>query len=124
LSVAIIALPLVVGLQLLVTLSLGYITATIQVRFRDTAHLVGTVMLLAFFITPVFYRPGALPARYRVFFDVNPMAQLIVAYRDILLEGRWPHFSALAVLAGISAATLWLGHRMFVRASISFAEEV
>ena len=124
LSVAIIALPLVVFLQFLVTLSLGYITATIQVRFHDTAHLVGVSMLLGFFITPVFYRPGVLPARYQVFYGVNPMAQLIGAYRDILLDGRWPDFGALMIVGAVSAVVLWLGYRVFTRASVSFAEEV
>lgn len=124
LSVTVIALPLVVSLQFLVTLSIGYITATIQVRFRDTAHLLGTLMLLGFFITPVFYRPGLLPARYQLFYSVNPMAQLIGAYRDILLDGRWPDFFALLVLGGISAVALWLGHRLFTRMSMSFAEDI
>ena len=124
LSVTIIALPLVVSLQFLVTLSIGYITATIQVRLRDTAHLVGALMFLGFFMTPVFYRPGLLPARYQLFYGVNPMAQLIAAYRDILLDGRWPNFSALLALGAVSAVALWLGHRLFTRASVSFAEEV
>jgi homopolymeric O-antigen transport system permease protein len=124
LSVAIIALPLVVSVQFLVTLSIAYITATIQVRFRDTAHLVGALMLLGFFITPVFYRPGVIPTRYQLFYSVNPMAQLIAAYRDIVLDGRWPNFSALLALGAVSAGALWLGHRLFTRASVSFAEEV
>jgi lipopolysaccharide transport system permease protein len=117
LSPAVLALPLVVALQFAVTLSLGYITATIQVQFRDTAYLVG------FFITPVFYRPGALPGRYQMFYVVNPMAQLISAYRDVLIEHRWPDLSALLVLGAVSSVALWFGHRLFTRASIRFAEE-
>jgi lipopolysaccharide transport system permease protein len=123
LSTAVLALPLLVALQFAVTLSLGYITATIQVQFRDTAYLVGALMLLGFFITPVFYRPGALPARYQVFYIVNPMAQLIGAYRDVLIEHRWPDLSALLVLGAVSSVALWFGHRMFTRASTRFAEE-
>jgi lipopolysaccharide transport system permease protein len=123
LSPAVLALPLVAALQFAVTLSLGYIAATIQVRFRDTAYLVGALMLLGFFITPVFYRPGALPGRYQVFYIVNPMAQLISAYRDVLIEHRWPDLSALLVLGAVSSVALWFGHRVFTRASTRFAEE-
>lgn len=123
LSPAVLALPLVAALQFVVTLSLGYITATIQVRFRDTAYLVGALMLLGFFITPVFYRPGVLPGRYQVFYIMNPMAQLISAYRDVLIEHRWPDLSALLVLGAVSSVALWFGHRVFTRASTRFAEE-
>ena len=39
-------LPLVIGLQFLLTLGVAYFVATFQVRFRDTQHLLNVVLLL------------------------------------------------------------------------------
>ena len=123
LTPAVLALPLVVALQFLVTLSIGYVTATVQVRFRDTAYLVGVLLLLGFFLTPVFYRPNLVPTTYQVFYVLNPMAHLIGAYREILIQGQWPDVPGLLGIGAAATALLWLGHRMFTRASVSFAEE-
>jgi lipopolysaccharide transport system permease protein len=117
------ALPVVIVLQFVVTLSVGYITATLQVWFRDTSYLLGAVLVLGFFMTPVFYRPGALPLAYQALYTFNPMAVLIGAYRDILVDGRWPDFAALATLAVIAAIVFWAGIGVFTRARFRFAEE-
>jgi lipopolysaccharide transport system permease protein len=120
---ALVALPLVVLLQFLVTLSIGYVTATLQVRFRDTGYLVGSLLLLGLFVTPVFYRPTSLPPSYQNLYALNPMAILIGAYRNILVEGRWPDLTALAGLTMTTAVLLWLGLGLFTRARFDFAEE-
>lgn len=122
-SITVLALPLVVALQFLVTLSVGYLTATAQVRFRDTGYLVGVALLLGFFLTPVFYRPGSLPARYQTLYLANPMAHVINAYRDVLIGAHWPDLPALVAVAAVSSVVLVLGHRMFTRASVDFVEE-
>jgi lipopolysaccharide transport system permease protein len=123
LSMAVLALPLVVALQFVVILSLGYVTATAQVRFRDTTDVVGVVLLLGFFLTPVFYRPGLLPPTYQALYVINPMAHLINAYRDVLISQRWPNVADLSVVGVAAMVLLWLSKQMFDHASVKFAEE-
>ena len=53
---AILILPLLIALQLGLILGLGYLVATLHVTFRDTQYLVGVLLQLLFFLTPVFYR--------------------------------------------------------------------
>lgn len=124
LTMAVLALPLVVALQFLVTLSLGYLGAACQVRFRDTSYILGVLLLLAFFVTPVFYRTSAVPDAYRWIYVLNPMAQLITAYREVLIMGRWPDLGALTAVGAAGALLFWLGHRTFTRASLDFVEEI
>jgi ABC-type polysaccharide/polyol phosphate export permease len=52
------------------------------------------------------------------------MAQLIDAYRDVLIQGRWPDLDALVAVGTGGAVLFWLGHRTFTRASQHFAEEI
>jgi lipopolysaccharide transport system permease protein len=124
LSGAVVLLPVVVAVQLGFTLSLAYLVAALQVTFRDTQHLVGVALLLLFYLSPVIYPADAVPDAYRWLYGLNPMVQLLEAYRRVLLDGEVPEPFGLFWLSVASAALLWLGHRVFMRASYSFAEEL
>jgi ABC-type polysaccharide/polyol phosphate export permease len=69
-------------------------------RFRDLQQLVGTLMLIAMFITPIFWPPESLQGTGRtVFIDLNPLFHLIEVVRAPLL-GRAPSAETwLAALA-------------------------
>ena len=119
-----VALPAVILVQFVLTLALVCVIAALHVRFRDTAHLVGLAVLLAFYLTPVFYSAQSIPGRYRLIYDLNPMAVLLKAYRDILIETRWPDFGALALVLTASAGLLAAGYALFLRTRARFAEEI
>ena len=120
----ILLLPLVVVLQLTFTLGLAYLLATFQVTFRDTQYLLGILLLLGFYLTPVFYDSTTLPERYQLLYHLNPMVYLIEAYRAILLKGQLPDLGALSILGLLSALLLAMGYRVFMRTSFQFAEEL
>ena len=40
---------------------------------------------------------AAVPQRYQTLYQLNPMAQLVTAYRGILIEGRAPDWWSLLV---------------------------
>jgi ABC-type polysaccharide/polyol phosphate export permease len=81
-------------------------------------------LLLLFYLTPVFYDPRAVPSVYRPIYDLNPLSQLIGAYRTIFLRGDWPDLAALLAFGAIAAALLVLGQALFRRASVRFIEEL
>jgi lipopolysaccharide transport system permease protein len=118
------ALPLVLAVQFLITLSLSYVVAALHVRFRDTRHLLGIALLLGFYLSPVFYDPGVIPTKYQVLYRLNPMVTLIESNRRLLMEGSLPQVGALLLIAGVGLAGLWLGLRIFNHMSVHFAEEL
>lgn len=121
---ALAALPLVILVQFVLTLGLSCLIASSHVRFRDTAHLVGLVIMLGFYMTPVFYSAAAIPERYRFIYDLNPVAVLLAAYRSILLENRWPEPAPLLLVLAASAALLAGGYAVFLRTRARFAEDL
>jgi len=121
---AIVALPLVIVLQFVLVLSLAYLIATFHVSFRDTQYLLGVLLQLLFFLTPIFYNTAAIPQRFRLLLALNPMVALVDAYRDILIYGRWPSSTSLMGLAAGSAGLLAIGYWVFKRASHRFVEEL
>ena len=123
-SPAILILPLIILLQFALTLGIAYLLATFQVTFRDTQYLLGIILLLGFYMTPVFYDTTMIPTQYHLFYDFNPMVQLIQAYRAILLQGHFPNLHTLSILGLAGGLFLILGYRVFMRTSFQFAEEL
>jgi lipopolysaccharide transport system permease protein len=117
-------LPIVVFLQFGVTLGLSYFLATFHVIFRDTQHLLNVFLLLLFYLTPIFYDIGSVPSTIQTLLRLNPMLHLLDAYRSILLQGEPPSFLPLAIIAIVSILLLFVGYRVFVRASYQFAEKL
>lgn len=118
------ALPLVLAVQFIITLGLAYVVAALHVRFRDTRYLLGIALLLGFYLSPVFYDAAAIPAAYQGIYRLNPMVTLLEAYRAMLMEGVFPSPWMLLAWAVVGALVLLLGVRLFRRMSVHFAEEL
>jgi len=117
-------LPLVIAIQFALTLAFAYLTASVHVTFRDTQYLLGVVLFLAFYLTPVFYDASNAPERYQYLYQINPMVHLIDAYRTILIQGGMPDWLALLKLGVTAGVLLVLSYSMFRRASSRFIEEL
>lgn len=123
-GVPVIAIPLLMLCQFIFVLSIAYLVAALNVVFRDMQYIVPIVLQLGYFMTPIFYDAGALPARARFYLGFNPMLQLIEAHRAVLIYGRWPDWPALGLVAIGSAVFLALSYRFFRHASLRFLEEI
>lgn len=124
LTTALLALPLVIAVQYLFSLAIAYPIAAFNVSFRDTQRIVTLVLLLLFYLTPVFYNAEAVPAAYRPIFHLNPLSQIIGAYRSIFLYGQMPDLNWLLAFGTLAGALLSVGFVVFHRASARFVEEL
>jgi lipopolysaccharide transport system permease protein len=121
---ALLVLPIIIALQFIITVSLSYFSATLHVFFRDTRYLLGIVLMLGFYLSPVFYSPAMIPQRLQPLYFLNPMAVLITAYRRVVLEATLPDPIPLISIGAVSLILFWLGLRKFKSASYRFAEEL
>jgi lipopolysaccharide transport system permease protein len=122
-TLAVLWLPVVILIQYWLTLSLALLAAGVHVHFRDTQYLLSVLLMLGFFLSPILYDMSIVPERYRPLYVLNPMTYLIGAYRTVLIDGRAPDLTALAVIVLASALLLGLNYQLFRRASRSFVEE-
>jgi lipopolysaccharide transport system permease protein len=123
-SFQLLALPLVVGLHFLLLQGLGFLLAAGQVMFRDTTHLLGVVLMLGFYLTPVFYDVERVPPSFSALYNLNPMVHVLAAYRSIIMQGEPPELTTLVVLAVFGGLLCWIGYQVFTRTSHHFAEEL
>ena len=124
LTAAVIALPLVMVLQFLLILGLAYFVSPLQAIFHDTQHLLGILLTLLFYMTPVFYDVAAIPPRYAWLFNINPLVHLLGAYRHILLHGELPALMTMLHLGAYATVLLVLGYRMYMRLHYRFVQEL
>lgn len=120
----ILVLPILQLLQFALTVTISYVLAALNVTFRDTQHTIGVLLQLFFYLTPIFYDINAVPKNYQPLYLVNPMANLVTAYRDILINGTQPNWLALLLLAVFIIVILPIGYFYFKKQSARFVEEV
>lgn len=118
----IVSFPLLVGIEFALILGLAYMVATVHVWFRDTQHILRIALQLLFYVTPVFYEASRVPAGVRGYYMLNPLAQLLEAYRAVLLHGEFPPVRGLLYLVAVSGGLLFVGLSVFRKASPRFPD--
>lgn len=115
-------LPVLLIPQLLVTLGLGWLAASLGVFIRDTAQFTQLAMMTWFYLTPIIYPENVIPPQYRRLVDLNPLAPLVRSYRRILLEGAWPDWRGLVFTMAFALLCFGLGYWWFERTKKAFAD--
>jgi len=123
-GISMITLPLVMAIQLVLSAGLALIVSALCVHYRDIQHVLGNLLTLWFFLTPIIYPLTQIPERYRFFVLFNPVAPLIFAYQNIFYYGRFPNFPQLLIVAVMSVFVYTMGTAIFGKYQGTFAEEV
>ena len=118
-------LPVIVLVQLVLTLGLALILSALTVHFRDVRDLLANVVTLWFFATPIVYPLSQVPGTVRRLLNLNPFTHLAVAYQEVLfVPGPYTHWPRLLALGAVSIAVLAFGYFVFDRLRDTLAEEV
>jgi lipopolysaccharide transport system permease protein len=118
------ALPVILFVQFLLTVGLGFALCAANVYVRDINLLVGLATLLGWYVTPVFYQASGVPDDFRFVVLLNPMAHLLNAYRAVLIEGHLPDPGSSFVLVASCTVIFIAGYLIYRRASPLFVDEL
>ena len=102
-NLAILAMLPLLLLQLLLCLLLGYLLAIFAAALRDTVQLVGFLLSVGIYLSPILFPLSMFPEKWRWVLWLNPMTALVQGYQQVLLQGAWPPASVWWV------ALVWLG---------------
>jgi lipopolysaccharide transport system permease protein len=116
-------LPLLIVPQLLFTLGVCWLLAALGVLFRDLGQLMGFLITVWFFLTPICYDEARLEQQHWLF-QLNPFYILVRAYRAVLLEHSAPQWQPLLLLTAASALIFLFGYGCFHRTRRQFADLV
>jgi lipopolysaccharide transport system permease protein len=128
-------LPMLLGVQLLLTVGLALPLAALNVHLRDVEQILGNGLVLLFFLTPVLYPVSTVPVSLHVFdgalaiplrplYFLNPVAGLVQGYQNVIFYGREPHWIHLGMVATIALVVFWGGYWIFNQLRDGLVEEV
>lgn len=114
--------PLVLLPLMILSLGFGWMLSSLGVFVRDIGQLIGVLTSALMFLSPVFYPVSALPETVQPWLQLNPLTFIIEQTREVLIWGRLPDWTGLAIYfvgAGIFA---WLGYFWFQKTRKGFAD--
>jgi lipopolysaccharide transport system permease protein len=119
-------LPVLLLVQMLFTVGLVLLLSALNVFFRDMQHIVGNLLTLWFFLTPIVYESSLVPTAFAWTLAINPMSHLIQGYQAVFYYHVLPpsFFPGLLAVFGASAVLLVGGYTVFVRTKDEFVEQV
>ena len=106
-------LPVIWAFAILFICGLAMASAALNVYIRDTRYVVESATTVLFWLVPIVYPFTMIPARFRPLYDYNPLAALIMAMRNILVEARAPADTLMIKLAAISIIMFLSGWTVF-----------
>jgi len=115
-------LPLVMVPQLLFTLGLAYLMAVAGTYVPDISETLRGVVRATFFITPILWPAERVPENFRFLVDYNPLAFLVEAYRNLILDGKLPDSMAAIYFSLVALALFVVGFAAFNRVKHNFAD--
>lgn len=114
-------IPFLLSIQLLMVYGLSLMISSINLFFRDMEKLVGILITLVFYFTPIIYPEKMIPERLQYLINFNPLAPLMISWRNMFLNGTVePVYLMVSTLFAIVAFAA--GFTVYRKLSWKFAE--
>ncbi len=82
------------------------------------------VVLMVFFMPPIFYPITAVPEKYRLLLGLNPLCPIVENFRNAIIWGGLPNASSYLALTGFSLLVCIAGYAWFMKSKGRFADLV
>lgn len=102
--------------------ALASLAAALQVFLRDIDHLLGPMLMVLFYATPILYPVSQVPVELRDVFALNPFVYVFEPIRAGLLHGTTDGLGVLAVFALAAMALFWIVRGIYRRLAPAFED--
>jgi len=111
-------------IQQIFALGLSFFFSAANLFYRDIQYLLGLLLMLWMYLTPIIYPIEIIPVKYHIFFKLNPMSVLTNAYRQCILGGQPPNFLNLGLSLVMSLSILFVCFKLFKKWEKTFADNI
>ncbi len=105
-------------------LGVSWAVSALNVFIRDIGQVVGVVVQVGFWATPIFWDINMMPAKIQFFLKLNPMYYIVQGYRDTFISFKpfW-HNLDLTLYFWFCTITIFLaGASIFKKLKVQFAD--
>lgn len=99
-TLALIAIPVFMLLLYMLVFLLSYSLAIMAAAFRDVLQIVGFLLSLGVFVSPILFPVTMFPVDIQWLVWLNPITPMVLAMQDILLKGAWPAVTYYLIMLG------------------------
>jgi len=124
LSLQIILMPLLLLLTAAFALGCGLIVSVISAKYRDLDNIMGFMLRLFMFATPVVYPSSLIPEKYRIIFWLNPLTPVIEIFRSAFFKPQPIPFTYLCLSLITTGIVLIAGIVLFNRREIQIMDVI
>ncbi|WP_432723592.1 ABC transporter permease [Jeongeupia wiesaeckerbachi] len=120
--VSFLLLPIVVLPLIFFTLGGSWILASLGVYLRDVSQIIGVIITVLMYLSPVFYPVSAIPERFHFYMHLNPLTFAIEQSRSIMIFGGGIDWLKWACQMGSALMFAWGGFAWFQKTRQGFAD--
>ncbi len=114
-------IPLLLSIQFLMTYGLSLLFSSLNLFFRDLERLIAILLMFVFYFTPIIYTESMIPDKYKSLINLNPIAPLMISWRNLFLEGTLDPASIMYSII-YSVLAYAIGYTVYKKLSWKFAE--
>lgn len=117
-------LPFLLAIFFVFTLGLCFITASVNILFRDLAHILNIGLMLWMWVTPIFYSLDTIPLPYKSMAFINPVTPFIYLFHALLYDNKvlTGSYFVWGVISAI--ASFLIGYTLFLKLENSFIKRM
>ncbi len=124
LPITVLLFPLIHFLYFWLIFGGGLLLSALFVYFRDLNQIWEVLVNILFFCTPVFYPLSIVPAYLMPYYILNPIAQYLIIYRQVMVAGDIPSLNSLIGVIVVGIVAYLVGNFVFSKLQRRFAEEI
>lgn len=117
-------IPVICALYIMFVMGLVLATSALDIYLRDMRYVVESINTLMFWLVPIVYGFAMIPDKFKEIYRLNPVAAMVMALQNILMQATAPAPSLLWRLALASIATLVAGWLIFRRLERRFYDHL
>ncbi len=82
-------LPFYTLMMFILVLGISWFISSLRVFTKDISQIVGVVLQLGFWVTPIFWSIEKIPEKYLYILKLNPMVFIVEGYRNCFINEVW-----------------------------------
>ncbi len=105
-------------------LGVSWAVSALNVFIRDIGQVVGVVVQVGFWATPIFWDINMMPANIQFFLKLNPMYYIVQGYRDTFISFTpfWNNLDLMAYFWCCAISIFLIGASVFRKLKVQFAD--